>query len=189
MKVWSFGLVVFLVLFTPCFFNAETFIYGPYKVDIPDDWQKADFGTGSPFDVYYIADGTFFLPVMFNNGPVMVRAWIMCAEGKNLDEAVELIIQGYTQNPERIFQNGFSHEKEKLKLKSAKEAYIVSTRFFRKVKGLNQSRFDLVAFPKSGQKGVVYTISISYLDSTYEFEKKFDLKNHVRKLFSTFEFR
>jgi len=188
LKTYTFCLIAIFVLFAPSFLYAEKFICGQYQVVVPDEWRKMDYGPSSPFDVFYVADGTF-LPVMFNDGPVMVRAWIMSAEGTNLEEATDLTIQGYTQNPDRIFKKGFSHEKENLILKSGEDACIINTRFYRKEKGLNQSRFDLVAFPKGGIKGVVYTISIQYLDSTYEFEEKYELKKQVKRLFYSFRFR
>jgi hypothetical protein len=158
-----------------------------YHVDIPSGWRPVDMGPGAPFDQYYEASGTF-LPVSFNGGPVIVNAWVMAAEGTDLDEAKRFIVEGYSQNPDRVFPKGFSHEEEKIKLKSGEDAYIINTRFFRTDKQLNQSRFDLIAFPKKG-KGYTYTITVQYPDSSYEFENKYELKKHAKDFYSSFSFR
>jgi hypothetical protein len=181
------GIVLGSVLLAPTFSLSENFRQGSYLVAIPDDWRKFDTRPGAPFHTYYEASGTF-LPAAFNDGPVIVTAWIMDAEGSALADARKLTIQGYTQNPNRVFESGFTHEEEKLKLKSGEDAYLINTRFYRKDKGLNQSRFDLLAF--SNKKiGILYTISISYPDPTYQFEKKYQLKEKVKQLFASFEFR
>ncbi len=175
-----------LALLMPLFSQGGEFRHDSYAVDIPDGWRRVNF-PGAPFHAWYEASGTV-LPPEYNNGPVIVTAWIMNVDVSTLREAKEQAIRGYAANPERVFAKGYTHDEEALKLKSGEDAVLLSTRFYRKDKGLDQSRFDLVAFPKEG-KGIVYTISIQYADPTYQFEKKHRLKDIVRQLYSSFVFR
>jgi hypothetical protein len=84
------------------------------------------------------------------------------------------------------FPENFSEGQQKIKLASGQDAYILNTRFFRKIKNLNQSRFDLVVYSDKAKQSYLITMSIQYSDPTYGFEEKFHLADFARKVYNYF---
>ena len=156
-----------------------------FRLSVPAAWR--DLGrVSSTLTLYFTADGRI-LPVMHDGGPVIVRVFLTDFPADSLEDAVTNVIEGYAMNPDRVFPDGFSHQAEPLAMDGAGEATLVNTRFYRKSKGLNQSRFDLVAFSPESRRAFVYTLSVQYADPSYALEKRFQLKNIARKLFSYFQ--
>jgi hypothetical protein len=155
-----------------------------YTFTVPEVFRKMEMG--KPFDYYFEASGTF-LPITFNQKPVMVTVWVIKDNAASLEQLKEDTIKGYAENPDRVFPDGFKHELEKITLKSGQPAYLVNTRFFRKSKGLNQSRFDLCTF--NNGHAYVITLSIQYDDPEYEFEAAHKLKGIAKGLFTLFVFK
>mgnify|MGYP007025395596 FL=1 len=79
------------------------------------------------------------------------------------------MISGYFENPDRVFQKDKDYTEETLTLADNSEAVLLNTRFYRKSKGLNQSRFDLVTYSKKHKTAYMFTVSIQYVDETYAF--------------------
>ena len=90
-------------------------------------------------------------------------------KAKNLKDAKESMISGYFENPDRVFQKDKDYTEETLTLADNSEAVLLNTRFYRKSKGLNQSRFDLVTYSKKHKTAYMFTVSIQYVDETYAF--------------------
>ncbi len=155
-----------------------------YTFTVPEAFRNMEMG--KPFDFYFEASGTF-LPISFNQHPVMVTLWVFKDNATSLDQLKDETIRGYADNPDREYQKRFSHEVEKITLKSGQPAYLVNTRFFRKSKRMNQSRFDLCTF-NNGHAYVV-TLSIQYDDPSYEFESIRKLKGIAKGLFTLFVFK
>jgi hypothetical protein len=127
------------------------------------------------------------LPATFNSAPVMVTIFIVKQNGKNLDEIKQNCLNGYRENPDREFPIKFKDGQEKIKLMSGQDAYFLNTRFYRKSKGLNQSRYDLVLFSDKANEGYIYTLSIQYSDNEYKFEADNGLTYFAKKLFGYYK--
>ena len=107
-------------------------------------------------------------------------------QSKNLKSAKESVISGYFENPDRVFKKDKDYQEESFILSDKNEAILLNTRFYRKSKGLNQSRFDLATYSKKHKTAYMFTVSIQYVDDTYDFETENDLKDYAKKLYSTF---
>ena len=114
----------------------------------------------------------------------MLTIFYVKQDSKNLDDCKDKCLSGYRANPDREFPNKFKDGQEKIKLASGQDAYFLNTRFYRKSKGLNQSRFDLVVYSDKTQSGYIYTLSIQYLDKDYKFETDNKLADFAKKLYS-----
>ena len=143
---------------------------------------------GANPDQQFEASGKF-LPVKYNNAQVIVTIFIVKAEAGNLKEAKKTTAKGYRLNTDREFAKGFSHEEKTIKLKSGEKAYLVNTRFYQKGKGLNQSRYDLVAYSPKAKSAYLYTMTVQYSDAEYQFEKKYKLKAAAQNLYEWFQLK
>ena len=153
-----------------------------YVIKIPAEWRDKSTLTRGP-EKYFEGSGVG-LPVTYNGGPVIVTAFMVKDEGSNLDECKESCLNGYRANPDRVFPLMYRDGEEKIELGSGTNAYILNTRFYRKSKELNQSRFDLVVYSEKAKAGYLYTLSVQYLDENYKFERDYKLLQFAKKLFS-----
>ena len=158
-----------------------------YRFSVPASWRQMDFGTRP--EQFFEASGTF-LPVTHNKAPVIVTVWIdKIEEAGNLNEAKEEIVKHYRSTPDREFPEGFTHEEETITLQSGEKAYLLNTRFYRKSKGLHQSRYDLVMYSPKAKSAYLYTLSVQYYDAEYQFERQFKLKEMAKRLYESFQLK
>lgn len=159
-----------------------------YKFSVPESWREMYTVAGTNPEQWFEASGTF-LPVSYNNKPVIVTIFIVKEEAGNLKEAKENTVKGYRENPDRVFAKGFSHEEKTIKLKSGEKAYLLNTRFYRKSKELYQSRYDLVVYSPKARSAYLFTLSVQYDDAEYKFEKKYKLMKTAKKLYESFQLK
>ena len=158
-----------------------------FHLSVPAAWRDLGRVSGT-VTLYFEASGRI-LPVTHDGGPVIVTVFLTDFPAASLEDATTDVIEGYAMNPDRVFPDGFSHEAEPLAVDGAGEAALVNTRFYRKSKGLNQSRFDLVAFSPASRRAFLYTLSVQYADPSYALEERFQMKSIARKLFGYFQLR
>lgn len=153
-----------------------------YALKVPYKWRQMPTGGQGPEQMFE-ASG-LALPTMFNGSPVMLTIFVAKQDGKDLDACKDKCLGGYRENPDREFPKKFKDGVEKIKLAGGQEAYFLNTRFYRKSKGLNQSRFDLVVYSDKAKAGYIYTVSIQYADNDYKFETDNNLSDFAKKLYS-----
>jgi hypothetical protein len=156
-----------------------------YSFYVPQKWRDMDM-TMYKMLHYYEASGLAF-PLTYNgNNPVIVILTMVKMKQDNLEDIKKEISEGYSENPDRVFPDNFKFEIEEFTLGSSEKAYLINTRFYRKSKGLQQSRFDLAIYSGKAKLGYMFTISIQYSDETYHFENDFRLKDFSKKFYSYF---
>ena len=161
-----------------------------YEFQVPTAWRNLNkmLSEGQGPEQYFEASGQG-LPVSFNGGPVQVTVFLVKLDDSDLMDAQKGVVNGYFSNPDRVFKNKRDYEEETMTLADNSEAVLLNTRFYRKSKGLNQSRYDLVAYSKKHKTAYMFTVSIQYVDDTYAFESDNYLKDYAKKLYSTFKWK
>jgi hypothetical protein len=162
--------------------NLKTITTASYELKVPSKWRQIPTGEQGPEQVFE-ASGSL-LPMMFNGAPVMVTVFFIKQEGQDLNDCKEKCLNGYKANPDREFPKEFKDGQEKIKLASGQDAYLLNTRFYRKSKDLNQSRYDLVVYSDKAKTGYIYTVSVQYADNEYKFESNNKLADIAKKLYS-----
>ena len=153
-----------------------------YEIKFPYNWRQMPTDGNDPQQ--FLEASGLALSSTFNGSPVIMTIFIVIQEGKDLQDCKKKCLDGYRSNSDRKFPNNFEDGEEKIKLSDGKDAYLLNTRFYRKSKGLNQSRYDLVVYSEKAKSGFLYTISIQYADETYKFEADNELANFAKKLYS-----
>lgn len=193
MRCFAFILILFLLSSHRVYSQVDTNIWNDmkkvesdnYSFFVPNKWRDMDMSMFGMLH-YYEASGLAF-PLMHNgSNPVIVILCLVKTNEKSLEVLKTDIENGYAKNKDRVFKDNFYFESEEFTLASSQKAYLINTRFFRKSKDLEQSRFDLAVFSDKANQGYMFTISIQYADETYQFEKDFKLKEFARKFFSYF---
>lgn len=162
--------------------SLKTVITDNYELKVPHKWRQLPTGGQGPEQMFE-ASG-LALPTMFNGSPVMMTIFVVKQSGKTLDDCKDKCLGGYRENPDREFPKKFKDGQVKIKLIGGQDAYFLNTRFYRRSKGLNQSRFDLVVYSDKAQSGYIYTVSIQYVDNRYKFETDNKLADFAKKLYS-----
>jgi len=155
-----------------------------YLLQVPSEWL--DLGSVSDLVSNSYDATTLYFPDTFNNAPILVGLFVMNQPASNLEEAKQRCLNGYKTNPDRVFPEKFREGQQKIKLSSGQDAFLLNTRFFRKTKKLNQSRYDLVVYSDKAKQGYLVTVSVQYNDPSYAFEKDYCLTNFANKIYSRF---
>ena len=177
-----FSLTVFGQVDPTIWDSLKTVTTDNYEIKFPYKWRQMPTGGQGPEQL--IEASGLALPISFNGSPVMMTIFLGKQEGKNIADCKEKCLSGYRSNPDREFPKKYKDGEEKIKLTTGQDAYFLNTRFYRKSKGLNQSRFDLVVYSDKTNMGYIYTVSIQYSDSDYKFETDNNLAGFARKLYS-----
>lgn len=153
-----------------------------YELKVPSDWrQMPTIGQGP--ELLLEASGRAF-PAAYNGWPVIVTVFFVKQDGANLEDCKQKCLDGYRGNPDRVFPEKFRDGQERVKLTDGQEAFFLNTRFYRKSKELNQSRFDLIVYSDKAKSGYIYTVSVQYADGDYQFETDNNLSDFAKKLYS-----
>ncbi|MCI0347998.1 MAG: hypothetical protein L0Z53_01105 [Acidobacteriales bacterium] len=152
-----------------------------YTVSVPRSWRYMQPPGRGPEHLFEASGHA--LPATYKGGPVIVTAFIGTFPAASLADAKENTINGYSQNADRVFPTGSKYQEKDFKLSSGQPATLLNTRFFRKSKNLQQSRFDLVAYMPSHKRALFYTLSVQYVDDTYKLEQELKLAELAQKMF------
>ncbi|MES2388712.1 MAG: hypothetical protein V4543_11990 [Bacteroidota bacterium] len=152
-----------------------------YEFKVPENWRAMPTGQQGPEQL--LEASGLALPKDYNSKPVIVTLFFVKQEGNSLDVCKDKALSGYHSNPDRVFPADFTDGAEKTKTAAGQDAWFLNTRFFRKSKGLNQSRYDFVVWSGKAKAGYLYTLSVQYDDPDYDFEKDNKLEEFARKLY------
>ncbi|MBI6118371.1 hypothetical protein [Salegentibacter maritimus] len=162
-----------------------------YEFQVPTSWRnygKMMNGKNGP-EQFFEASGKG-LPISFNGGPIKISIFLVKLDkAKNLKDAKESTINGYFENPDRIFENEDNYSEKPFELSDSSESILLNTRFYRTSKRLNQSRYDLITYSKEHKTAYMFTVSFQYIDKTYEFETDKNLIDYAEKLYKTFKWK
>lgn len=160
------------------------------KIEVPESWLFLPLVTNEKIPFYFQGRATDY-PVIVNGNNVFVTILVdkMTKKFNNLDEVTKDIQDGYPTNPDRVFPEGPTSEVETFTIQSGETANIVSTRFYRKSKGLNQSRFDLALYNEQTKNAYMYTLIVLYGDDTYQLEETLKIRDYAKRIFSRFSFK
>lgn len=190
---------VLLLLISNAYAQLDTTIWDDVKiyensemsVEVPSKWRYFSDLTNEKFPFWFEGSGFGYPPFTANGSLVAVTILVtkMGGDLRNLDEVTKDIQDGYTKNPDRVFPEGPTSQVESFVIKSGETANLVSTRFYRKSKGLEQSRFDLALYNEKTKNAYMYTFIVLYGDKTYELEKDFGIRDYAKRIYSRFSFK
>ncbi len=160
-----------------------------YELQVPFEWRHLP--PGSELEHYFEASGLAY-PIELNGSPIILVLFVMKVDKSyaSLEQAKDNWLAGYHDNPDRVFPEGFTDGAEKFNLPSGQDAYFLNTRFYRKSKELNQSRFDLLMYSEKANAYYCYGVTVQYADyadNGYEFETNMRLPLFAKVIFKHFK--
>lgn len=149
-----------------------------YKLYYPKDWRPSDF----PPNLNWLEGSGIGFQFAYGGNPVIIVTFVFLLDGKDFESEVDDYVKGYRENKDRVFPDGFKETVEDVPIGEYKSK-LISTRFYRKSKDLEQSRFDLLVQNSNGYI-IAYGLSVQYADNKYKLEERFELKEFAKRIFS-----
>ena len=140
-----------------------------YVFKVPSRWKNVQQIDLTSKDRKFEITGVG-LPAECNHTPVTGTLTLRKYECAKLSTAEDYIISEITSYPDRVTEAGCNYQTDTLKIASGEKATLISTRFLRRTKLSNYSRFDLIAYSKKRKAAYMFTITFQYREPTYAFE-------------------
>lgn len=157
------------------------------SIRIPKNWLELG-ELGNIVEDAFDASGLYF-PDEFNHRPLLAGVFILNWQGDDLEEVKNIVIKDNRTNPDRIYEDNYKDSLYNYTLEDGKKAYVLHTRFYRKSKQLNQSRFELILYSDKLKKGFSVMVSVQYNDPTYKFEAENSLDVFAARILSQVKVR
>ena len=167
---------------TSVFNKQKEIVSSDYVFSVPSGWKNIPEIDISTKDKKFEFNG-IGLPAEFNHFQVTATMVLRKYECSKKNTAEDYVITEITSYPDRVTPPGHNYETDSLKILSGENATLLSTRFFRRTKVCNYSRYDLIAYSKKRRAAYMFTITFQYRDTTYAFETDNKLKQYALKVF------
>lgn len=165
----------------------KTITMEDYELSVPVDWR--DFsGEMTHVENYFEASG-LVLPFVYEGSPVILVVFVIKEDADDLESFKDKVVSEYRKNTDRVFEEDFEDLVEPVSLHSGPDAYIISTRFFRKSKSLYQNRYDLLTFSEKSNSGYIYGVSIQHGDKDYDIAEELWFYQFANILFGYFHLK
>jgi|GEM_PF-1074751 hypothetical protein len=140
------------------------------EIDISSKNRKFDFsGVG--------------IPPEYRHEPVTATCNLRKYECKSIRTAEDYITSEITSYPDRVTPPGHNYDTESLTILSGEKATLYSSRYLRRNKKSNFSRFDLIVYSEKRKAAYMFTIAFQYRDPTYAFDTDNKLKQYAVQFF------
>jgi len=168
---------------TSVFSKEQEVTTSDYVFYVPELWKKVPQIDISSKDRKFEITGVG-LPAEFNRAPVTATLTLRKYECPKISAAEDYVISEITSYPDRVTEAGHNYTSDTLKILSGEMATFFSTRYFRRTKIYNYSRFDLIAYSAKRKAAYMFTITFQYRDPTYKFEAENKLKEYALRVFN-----
>jgi hypothetical protein len=159
-----------------------------YIFSIPEKWQRVD-----QTDQAYITEkfnfNTIALPVQVNDAPLTAYFTLRKVKCDDIAFAENYVVSEFTGYTDRTTAPGYNYDTDSINIKTGEKATVYSTRFYRRTKVSNYSRFDLVAYSAKHKYAYILTVTYQYKDPTYYCEGQYMFKDYALRVFRSLQLR
>lgn len=190
----------FSLLFTlTCFIVAaqnDTSVYkvikaveaNEYLFRVPEDWKEIPQIEASPIDEKFEFTNVG-LPFKVNDAPLTAFLILRKQECDSIEAGEAFAIVEFTSYPDRVTAAGETYETDSLIITSGEKATLLHSRFYRRSKVSNFSRYDLVAYSAKRKACYLLTITFQYKDPTYMVEADLKFRQYAVRVLQSLVLR
>ena len=153
-----------------------------YVFLVPEGWKNIPEIDISSKDRKFDFSGVG-IPAEYRHEPVLATCNLRKYECKSVHAAEDYIISEITSYPDRVTPPGHNYDTDSVKILSGEEATLYTSRYLRRNKMSNFSRFDLIVYSAKRKAAYMFTITFQYRDPTYAFDKDNKLKEYAHQFF------
>lgn len=159
-----------------------------FVAEIPQDWKVVTIANASEYSHKYEFTGIGIKPMVLQS-PVTAFLTIKKATQTDVKAILEEELKDFNTFYDKVQEANYSVDSSTVKLKTGEDGFYLHTRFYRRSKASNYSRFYLVAQNKKTNDYYVFAYWFQYKDPTYDIERNNRLKEYVLKAMSNISFR
>ena len=166
-----------LLLLVSVFLATHAFGNNLYTFEADKNWRKVEFNDKNLYELYEVSG--ILLKPFYNNGPLIVTIFIFnMGKAKDLDEATSIWKDTFYNDKDRKYYN-------QSPLGATIDAkWGLISHFYRKSKGLYQTRYEFISISPKTNDIINLTISIQHNDSSFNLVKELGLNNMADYVFS-----
>jgi hypothetical protein len=159
-----------------------------YIISIPQGWKETLITANSGMEHKFELTGIGIVGTV-QSAPMNAFFSISKVEGLDNKVALENVLQDFTVFYDRVTEAGANYDTASLAVKSGEVGTYLHTRYYRRSKVSNYSRYYLVVpYPKLNATFIL-SFLFQYKDATYDIERSGRFKSYAEKVFSTFLLR
>ncbi len=188
--------IVFVLLYfvsiaqtdTSVFNSTTTVETNEYTFRVPEKWHNIPQIDASSRDQKFEFTDVA-LPHIINNAPVTAFFVLRKTESENINHGVNFVTTEFSSYPDRVTPAGQDYQTDSIKIASGETALLITTRYYRRSKASNFTRYDLIAFSEKRKTSYMLTVTYQYKDPTYAIEFNLKLKEYAMRVFKTLVLR
>ena len=159
-----------------------------YVFSVPERWQRVD-----QTDQAYITEkfnlSGIALPVQINDAPLTAYFTLRKVACDNIAFAENYIVSEFTGYTDRTTAPGYNYDTDSIVIKSGQRATFYNTRYYRRTKVSNYSRYDLVVYSEKHKCAYLLNFTFQYKDPTYYCETQYLFKDYAVRVFKSLMLR
>ena len=187
-----------LLLLLPFFLSAQrdTSIYkvikivetNEYTFRIPEAWKKIPQAESVAIDEKFEFTSVG-LPFKINDAPLTAFLILRKLPCDSIQIGETFTVSEFLGYPDRVTQAGENYQKEALTIASGETASLFHSRYYRRSKVSNFSRYDLVAYSEKRKAAYMLTITYQYKDPTYMAEADYQFRQYAVRVLKSLSLR
>jgi hypothetical protein len=159
-----------------------------YLFRVPEQWKNIPQIENAPIDQKFEFTNVG-LPLKVNDAPLTAFLILRKMNCDSIEQGVNFIINEFTGYADRVNQAGETYEKDTITISSGEKAILIHSRFYRRSKVSNFTRYDLVAYSPKRKAAYMLTITYQYKDATYRIEADLKLRQYAVRILKSLVLR
>lgn len=129
------------------------------------------------------------MQAVFNSSPVNAFYTIQLSQKDSFQAIIEEQLADFLVLSDKVQEPNYIFDSTSFTTKSGLKSTIVHTRYYRRSKAANYSRYLMIVQNPKTQKYVVATFWLQYKSPLYDIERAMFFKEYAERTFSRFMFR
>ena len=159
-----------------------------YVLNLPDGWKKVTVAEGSGLDYKFDFSGVGF-PATVGGSPLYASFTISKIAGDKHKVAMDQVMNDFSVFYDRVTEPGYNFDTTTATIKSSQTGTMLHSRYYRRSKVSNYSKYYLVIYSPKSDETYTLTINFQYKDASYDIERSAHFNEYVMQVFGHFEFR
>ncbi len=159
-----------------------------YTFRVPEAWKKIPQVESMPIDEKFEFTSVG-IPFKINDAPLTAYLILRKLPGDSIQTGETFIVSEFLGYPDRVTNAGENYQKEAITIASGETASLFHTRYYRRSKVSNFSRYDLVAYSEKRKASYMLTITYQYKDPTYMAEADYQFRQYAVRILKSLALR
>lgn len=159
-----------------------------YVLSVPERWKQMNHLDREMRDQRFEFTDVG-LPHTLNNAPLTAFFTLRYLPCEKEAIADSFIINEFSSYSDRVVSPNYDYATDTITISSGEKATLFHTRYYRRTKASNFTRYDMVVYSDSRKTAYMLTSTFQYKDPNYMLEADFKLKDYIHNVYSSLHLR